>query len=333
MVNGRRVAFSLHTDSPADAARRLEAAKRRLIAEVHHGGDGIKRTFDDAMERWENHLDNRMVGANTRKRYAVSIGRMFDQLEGKPLEQIKGRLIADIVRSRRAEGVSNATIKRDLVALSSIVNCAVAEGWLEANPVLAQLKGIRERRDPIVLPKRDHIALVLERAPGMIKDMIEAAARTGAREAELLNARRSQIDHERRQKTLYGKGNKRRTISLDPIAGYDLMRSLPAYVSNIPAGATPLFWHGAGETYKNFASQFAAIVKRTAEWAEKNKVEFRPFRFHDLRHFHAVEWLKSGRSIYDLQQRLGHSSLKVTEMYLEYLTPDEIRTAKGERAA
>jgi hypothetical protein len=86
------------------------------------------------MERWENHLDNRMVGANTRKRYAISIGRMFDQLDGKPLDQISGRLIADIVRGRRAEGASNATIRRDLVALSSIVNCAIAEGWLEANP-------------------------------------------------------------------------------------------------------------------------------------------------------------------------------------------------------
>jgi integrase/recombinase XerD len=53
----------------------------------------------------------------------------------------------------------------------------------------------------------------------------------------------------------------------------------------------------------------------------------RRFRFHDLRHLHAVEWLRSGRSIYALQQRLGHSSIKVTEMYLGYLTPQEQHTA------
>lgn len=102
------------------------------------------------------------------------------------------------------------------------------------------------------------------------------------------------------------------------------MRSLPAYV-----GWRLLFWHGAGEGYKNFASQFADIIRRTAKWTAANGVDFRPFRFHDLRHLHAVNWLKDGRSIYTLQQRLGHSSIKVTELYLDFLTADEVLAAKG----
>jgi integrase/recombinase XerD len=48
-------------------------------------------------------------------------------------------------------------------------------------------------------------------------------------------------------------------------------------------------------------------------------------RFHDMRHRHAVDWLKKGKSIYDLQQRLGHTSVKTTEIYLAYLTPVEKR--------
>jgi integrase/recombinase XerD len=94
-----------------------------------------------------------------------------------------------------------------------------------------------------------------------------------------------------------------------------------------------LFWHSDGETYKNFASQFAAIIKRTASWACENGVGFHPFRFHDLRHLHAVQWLKDGRSIYDLQARLGHTSIKTTEIYLKYLTPEEGRIAKGQATA
>lgn len=89
-----------------------------------------------------------------------------------------------------------------------------------------------------------------------------------------------------------------------------------------------LFWHGAGEDYKNFASQFADIVRRTARWAATNGVAFRHFRFHDLRHLHAVNWLKDGRSIYTLRQRLGHSSIKVTELYLDFLTANEKLVAK-----
>ncbi len=43
-----------------------------------------------------------------------------------------------------------------------------------------------------------------------------------------------------------------------------------------------------------------------------------------------MQWLKDGRSIYDLQARLGHTSIKTTEIYLKYLTPEEGRIAKGQ---
>jgi len=109
--------------------------------------------------------------------------------------------------------------------------------------------------------------------------------------------------------TLIGKGRKLRVIALDPYGGHDLMCSLPAY-----AHKPLLFWHSEGESYKNFASQLAAIVNRSGAWARENGIDSRPFRFHDLRHLHAVTWLKDGRSIYDLQNRLGHTSIKTTEM-------------------
>jgi len=46
-----------------------------------------------------------------------------------------------------------------------------------------------------------------------------------------------------------------------------------------------------------------------------------------------LQWLKDGRSIYDLQDRLGHTSIKTTEMYLKYLIPEERRIANGQAAA
>jgi integrase/recombinase XerD len=262
------------------------------------------------------------VGRKTAQRYACSLDQLRPFLDGKRLTEIDGRLIAEIVRARTADGVSNATIKRDLGALSSVVNHAIDQGWLEANPVLARMKRLEERRDPIALPRREDIDLVVERAPGMVKDLIRAAMATGARQDELLRARRDDIEHRRRQLTVTGKRNKRRTFDLDPFDGYDLLRALPAYV-----GSPLLFWHSSGEGYKNFASQFAGIVRRTAKWAAANEVEFRRFRFHDLRHWHAVQWLKSGRSIYELQHRLGHTSVKTTEGYLAagYLTFEERR--------
>jgi integrase/recombinase XerD len=238
------------------------------------------------------------------------------------LSEIDGKLIADIIRARSKAGVINATIKRDLVAVSSVMNYAIGQGWLEVNPVLPRMKLLEERRDPIVLPVSESVDLVVARSPGMIADLVRVAFATGARQDELVTARREHIDHDRRQLIIIGKRNKRRTIDLEPFGGYDVINALPAR-------GPWLFWHSDGENYKNFASQFAAIVNRATTWAVANNVPFRPFRFHDLRHLHAVNWLKDGRSIYVLQRRLGHASIKTTELYCEFLTPEEDMAVKG----
>ena len=82
------------------------------------------------------------------------------------MDQVNGSRVAEIIRQRRqAYKVSNATIKRDLVALSSMLNYAIAQGWVEANPVLPRMRLVKERRDPIMLPDQSHIQMVIDRAP------------------------------------------------------------------------------------------------------------------------------------------------------------------------
>jgi integrase/recombinase XerD len=128
-------------------------------------------------------------------------------------------------------------------------------------------------------------------------------------------------------------------IDLAPFDGYQSFEALPAYVGRDrktgKSKASPfLFWHDEGERYASFAPTFNKLVNRVEERAKENGVEFQRFCFHHLRHRHAVDWLKSGRDIYTLQHRLGHTSIKTTEMYLEYLTAEEVRIAKfGPKAA
>jgi integrase/recombinase XerD len=318
-VNGSEFRRSLQTSDSKVAAQRRKAAQERAIADKH--GDAT-RDFVEVIEEWSKRVVKN-VSPKTAKRYGCSLDQLQPYLDGKALNAINARLVGEIVQGRSLAGASNATIKRDLVALSSVINFSIDQGWRDDNPVLPRMRRIKERRDPIVLPLRTYIDLIISRCPGMVADIVRIAMATGAREDELLRARRDGIDHDRRQMTIIGKRNKQRVIDLDPFGGYDLISRLPAY-----AGKPLLFWHSDGESYKNFASQFAAIVRRTETWAKENGTEFRPFRFHDLRHWHSVQWLKDGRSIYDLQRRLGHGSIKTTEGYCEYLTPDEERAVK-----
>jgi integrase/recombinase XerD len=325
-VSGRKVRWSLETDDTAVAKARREAGRERLVADKH--GDAV-RSFAEVYTAWDQQIES-AVGSKTADRYRCSLAQIAPWLDGKTLPEVNGRLVAEIVRGRQVAGVSNATIKRDLGALSSVMKFCVLQDWREENPVLAKLALAPERRDPIVLPLDRDIKLVASRASPGVASMILAAVKTGAREDELLRATRDAINHDRKQMTIVGKRNKLRVIDLEPFEAHDFLAALPAYV-----GGKWLFWHGEGQPFsgKAFPGKFYRLVKKTAAWAEKEGLEFQPFTFHHLRHKHAVDYLKEGcGTIYDLQGRLGHTSVKTTEMYLAYLTSAEAQVAKFGRA-
>ena len=315
-VRGKEHRRSLDTDDAKLAKSRRAALKVRLPA-VKHGD--ARLTFAEVLEAWKDWIPHQ-VDAATVKRYACSIVQLAPFVAGKYLDEINGGLISEITKTRRRQGVTDATIKRDLVALSSVANFAVDEGYREDNPVLPRLKRIKERRDPIHLPRPEDIAKVIARAPGLFSAMVAAARATGARQEELAGASHLNLDRKAKRLTVVGKRNKLRVIDLTPFGGAEIFEALPEGIAN-----APLFWHGNGQRYANVSSRFAAL---TNELAAIDR-DFVRFRFHDLRHLHAVEWLRSGRSIYVLQHRLGHDSIKTTEVYLKYLTAEEQQRAKG----
>ena len=85
-----------------------------------------------------------------------------------------------------------------------------------------------------------------------------------------------------------------------------------------------VFWRGKGLTIDWVSSQFGALSKKFTP----NSNGFVRFRFHDLRHLFAVQYLRNGGSIYALQGILGHTSIQTTEMYLAHLTPEQQNEAR-----
>jgi len=324
-VKDTEIRWSLRTSDGRIAARRRKERREQELAATHFGEK--RQTYEAAVTAWAVWIAGQ-VGGETSKRYAVSLQQLAGVLRPLYLDEINATTVSSLVKVRQASGVSIATIRRDLTALSSVLGYAEAMEWSEGNPALSWLRRLRERRDPIVLPEPSHVGRVIARAPGLLGALLRGYRATGCRLTELAYAKRPQLDHGRRQLTLRGKGNKVRAIELDPFGGYELLAALPSYL-----GEPWLFWHGAGEPYRNLSSRFSAIIAAEHQAATKaagpgGTPDFRPFTVHQLRHLHAVEWLKSGRNIYDLQIRLGHRSIKTTELYLDFLTPEEARIAK-----
>jgi integrase/recombinase XerD len=183
------------------------------------------------------------------------------------------------------------------------------------------------------LPLPQDIALVKAHSPAMWGFLIDAAMVSGAREDELLKLCVDELDIKRARVTFLGsqvgggaKRNRTRTINIDILGAIEVFSNVPRYL-----GSPYVFWHGAGEPYTQFASHWHRKVHRElSRWAKENGVDFRPFTFHSLRDWHAVEFLRSrSGTLHQLQFRLGHSTIKTTERYVKsgFLTKDEVHRA------
>lgn len=250
------------------------------------------------------------VSENTAKRYRVSLRQVRPHLQKFHADEIGPRQISEFVRARRAEGATNATVNRDLTAISRVLANSLGQGANEHNAARDYDRSLnREKRLPVVLPSEEDIFDALKAAPNEWRPIIAFAGQTGMRQAEILSLEWRAVDLERGAITLHKtKGRRLRVI---PLSG-PLLEKARETLELLPRGRGTVF-----RPFKNFPSRFAA-------WRAAQAV---PFRFHDLRHWFAVTYLQRGGNIYDLQRIMGHTSIKTTELYLEYLTPAERRHA------
>lgn len=321
-VGGCEHRESLRTSEVATARSRVADMRKKAIGAAVYGED--RKTWMQAYVEWSDYIAKE-VSATTAKRYNVSINQIEGPIKGLFVDEITKAHVLSIVKGRRAAKVTNATIRRDLQALSSVLQYAELHDWRVGNPAKLIMETLSERREPIALPTEDDFAYMLSRLTPMMGALMVAARATGARISELTKAERSQFNAKAGTLTIIGKRNKRRAIELGQKAA-DVLAKLPAstktknlFFFSTEEGTTPLH---------NASFIFSKATKAARLAAQKDKREFTGFRFHDLRHWFAVDWLKSGRSIYDLQQHLGHSSVSTTEIYLEFLTVEEKEKAK-----
>lgn len=316
-VEKREIRASLRTRDRAEARKRLAEWKKEISHASHYGE--ARLTWQDAVLRYVEEVMPGSVKPSTAKRYRVSF-RQVAHLEGMFVDAIARRDIATLVGQRKKAGATNATIKRDLTAVSRVLASAISWGVAEHNAALEfDRQMVRERRDPITLPTDDDVAGAVAKMPAADskRRIVLLAEQSGMREGEIITLTWPQVDMLRGISLDRTKTDAPRVVPLtDP-----LLAEAAGTLTGTPRreGCPFVFWHSDGQPYRNFPAQFAA-------WRRANGVTF---RFHDLRHKFAVGYLRRGGNIYTLQKILGHKSIKTTEGYLLYLTPDEAERAKN----
>jgi len=147
------------------------------------------------------------------------------------------------------------------------------------------------------------------------RTILETLFSTGLRESELVKLNRDQVDLERKEFGVRGKGNKLRVVFLSDTAAQWIER----YLRSRQDRFKPLFIRHSGKVDARNNGERMRLTARTiqrivARYAKRAglPIEATP---HTLRHSFATDLLISGADIRSVQEMLGHESIRTTQVY------------------
>lgn len=265
-------------------------------------------TINSHLEHFKNYLISQRYSPNTIKTYVDALGVFFQFHINKAPEQLD---IADIIHFN-----TGYVLRKNLSASyqNQVIN-AIKLFYRSAHGVRIEIDHIerprREKRLPNVLSKEE-VKRIIE-SPVNLKHrvMLSLIYACGLRRGELLKLVPKSVHSDRNLLLIHqSKGKKDRVV---PISNrvIDMLREY----YKVYRPTTYLFeGQNKGETYSERSLQL--VLSAAVKKAKINK----PVTLHWLRHSYATHLLESGTDLRYIQELLGHSSSKTTEIYTHVST-------------
>ena len=225
---------------------------------------------------------------------------------------------AYITKRKEKDGLSERSVSKLLSALRSFFIYLGKEKIRDDNPVLLIEKPKKKEYLPKVLSE-DQVNEILEEFRDdsdllMLRDytLFELIYSSGMRISEVINITIGSYSPEEESIRVIGKRNKERIVFVGGIAAnalnYYLENVRPKLVSKNRAISGDYIF--LGRNGKPLTRQ--AVHKRFHERAEKLDIDA---TVHTLRHSYATHMLEHGADIRSVQEMLGHSDIKTTQIY------------------
>ena len=147
------------------------------------------------------------------------------------------------------------------------------------------------------------------------KAILEVLFSTGLRVSELIKLNRDEIDLERREFGVIGKGGRPRVVFLSKRA----VKWLKSYLGKRDDDWRPLFIHFRGKIDQSNQGERMRLTPRSVQrivikYVRKAKLPIK-ITPHGLRHSFATDLLRGGADIRAVQEMLGHKNIATTQIY------------------
>ena len=156
------------------------------------------------------------------------------------------------------------------------------------------------------------------------RTIMELLFSTGLRVSELVKLNHSQINLERREFGVIGKGGKARIVFISDRAADWISQ----YMSMRKDGFKPLFIRYSGKVIEDDGGEKMRLTARSVERIVKKYVRRARLpvdaTVHTLRHSFATDLLTNGADIRSVQEMLGHKNIATTQIYT-HITNKQLR--------
>jgi site-specific recombinase XerD len=257
-----------------------------------------------AQREIERFLESPALGEATRRAYRHDVEEFGQWLEDRRLllAEVDVRVLTDYVSDlgrARPRKLAPATIARKIAAVRSFLRFTLGPAQVSDTSLAPR----RPRRLPDT-PKTAEVEAALDALDGdgplalRNRALVELVYSAGLRSSEAVGLDLADVDFDREQLHVRGKGGKERIVPLGEEAGYLLARYLRE--------ARPGLLRGAENAV------FVSARGKRLDTSTLRRIFAHP---HRLRHAFATHLLEGGADLRTIQELLGHSSLSTTQLY------------------
>jgi integrase len=244
--------------------------------------------------------------------FSMIRNHLVPQIGRKSMRFLSPPDVAIFVDHIKQKGYAIGTINRALVLLRYGIELAIRwkKPGIEFNPV-KEIKNIKDdnKLERYLSNEQGQVLMqaVAQSSNAMLQHIVLFLIYTGARKNEVLQACWQDIDwHKSSWHIPKTKSGKVRHVPLS-LGAVDLLNRLRIQVKPDHNGKQAIFSNP--ETGKPFISFFYS-------WnSARLRAGMPEFRIHDLRHSFASYLVNAGRSLYEVQELLGHADIKTTSRY------------------